>query len=38
MKYTKEELIKIAQDRIKNHWYKEETYFYEKVYEYLGGY
>lgn len=36
MKYTKEELIKIAIDRTREHWYKEETKFYELVLEYLG--
>lgn len=35
MKYTKEELIKIAKDRLKNDWYTEEEQFYKLVLKYL---
>ena len=36
IKYTKEELIKIAEDRIsKNCWYDEEKKFYQLVLEYI---
>lgn len=38
IKYTKEELIKIANDRIESdNWYDEEKRFYELVLEYLKG-
>ena len=37
IKYSKEELIKIAEDRIStNNWYKEEKEFYNLVLDYLG--
>lgn len=36
IKYTKEELIKIAEDRIStNHWYKEEKEFYQLILDYF---
>lgn len=36
MKYTKEELLKIAESRLlENHWYKEEKDFYKLVKDYL---
>lgn len=36
IKYTKEELIKIAEDRIsREHWYNEEKKFYQLVLEYI---
>ena len=36
MKYSKEELIKLAELRIsENHWYKEEKEFYKLVIDYL---
>lgn len=38
MKYKKEELLKIAKDRIdKSSYYKEEKRFYKLVFSYLGG-
>lgn len=36
IKYTKEELIKIAEDRVLNeYWYEEEKQFYKLVLEYI---
>lgn len=36
MKYTKEELIKIAKDRIeRNGWYREEKQFYQHIIDYF---
>lgn len=35
IKYTKEELLKIAMDRVKNNYYQEEKKFYKMVIDYL---
>lgn len=36
IKYTEEELIKIAEDRVStDHWYKDEKRFYQLVLDYL---